>query len=143
MTSPGDAARAVEMRLAGADPQAIASATGFASAAEAMEAVKQALGARGALPERVDAAVTELARLDALMLGLWPRARRGEAAAIEAVLKISDRRMRILADAPSAEADPAEDEKVRTPLDELNARRAARGSTAAGKGVPKVAAKRG
>ena len=138
MTSPGDAARAVEMRLAGADPQAIASATGFASAAEAMEAVKQALGARGALPERVDAAVTELARLDALMLGLWPRARRGEAAAIEAVLKISDRRMRILADAPSAE-----DEKVRTPLDELNARRAARGSTAAGKGVPKVAAKRG
>ena len=138
MTSPGDAARAVEMRLAGADPQAIASATGFASAAEAMEAVKQALGARGALPERVDAAVTELARLDALMLGLWPRARRGEAAAIEAVLKISDRRMRILADAPSAE-----DEKVRTPLDELNARRAARGSTSAGKGVPKVAAKRG
>ncbi len=142
MTSPGDAARAVEMRLAGAAPQAIASATGFASAAEAMEAVKQALGASGALPERVDAAVTELARLDALMLGLWPRARRGEAAAIEAVLKISDRRMRILADAPSVEAEPAE-EKVRTPLDELNARRAARGSTAAGKGVPKVAAKRG
>lgn len=142
MTSPGDAARAVEMRLAGADPQAIAAATGFASAAEAMEAVKQALGARGALPERVDAAVTELARLDALMLGLWPRARRGEAAAIETVLKISDRRMRILADAPSVVAESAE-EKVKNPLDELNARRAARGSTAAGKGVPKVAGKRG
>ena len=62
MTSPGDAARAVEMRLAGADPQAIASATGFASADEAMEAVKHLTGAGETLKNRLflyDALYTE------------------------------------------------------------------------------------
>lgn len=138
MTSPGDAARALEMRLAGADPQSIASATGFESGDAALAAVKAALDTRRR-DSTSDAVATELARLDALMVGLWPRARRGEAAAIELVLKISDRRMRILAEASQGDADTARG--VSTPLDELNRRRAARSANTKSAGRAKVAGK--
>ena len=66
----------------------------------------------------------------------------GDVQAIDRYLKVIERRTALAALILGAEP-VVEDENVRTPLDELNARRAARGSTTAGKGVPKVAAKRG
>jgi hypothetical protein len=52
----------------------------------------------------------ELSRLDGMLQGLWPRARKGEAAAVDRVLKIGERRAKLLGlDAPTkvAETDPA------------------------------------
>lgn len=43
----------------------------------------------------------EVSRLDGMLQGLWPRARKGEAAAVDRVLKIMERRSRLLGlDAP-------------------------------------------
>jgi hypothetical protein len=43
----------------------------------------------------------ELSRLDGMLQGLWPRARKGEAAAVDRVLKIGERRAKLLGlDAP-------------------------------------------
>lgn len=47
----------------------------------------------------------ELSRLDGMLQGLWPRARKGEAAAVDRVLKIGERRAKLLGlDAPTRTA---------------------------------------
>jgi hypothetical protein len=47
----------------------------------------------------------EISRLDAMLAGVWPRARKGEAVAIDRVLKIGERRAKLLGlDAPTRTA---------------------------------------
>lgn len=51
----------------------------------------------------------EVSRLDGMLQGLWPRARKGDVAAVDRVLKIGERRAKLLGlDAPTkiAETDP-------------------------------------
>lgn len=58
---------------------------------EAMEHTRQAIAA-GADELRAE----EVARLDGLLEKLWPKARRGEVAAVDRVLKIGERRAKLL-----------------------------------------------
>lgn len=112
------AARALDLHLAGATYDRIAAALGFANRSGAFKAVQAALAARPAAPEQAEVVAVELARLDAMLTGLWPAARRGDVAAVDRVLKISEARTRLRALMPSPV--PAADSD---PLDELRARR--------------------
>lgn len=82
-------AQALELYLAGASSDAIAETVGYKSGGAALEVVRQAIG---------DGPVAaELARLDALLTGLWANARRGDVQAVDRVLHIGDRRIKLLA----------------------------------------------
>lgn len=105
MSSPNDPAakerrgRALELHLAGASYQAIANALGYGNKGTAYAAVQKAL--KDAQSEQAAAAVaehaqSELARLDAMLTGLWPKARKGDLGAVDRVLKIEERRAQIL-----------------------------------------------
>lgn len=126
MSTADDRRRAAELRLAGVGYEQIAQQLNLASGVEAQRLAQEALQAslQDPLPDVVR---LELERLDALLVGLWGKARRGDVAAADRVLKLMDRRARYLgidAGLPAAE----DDEPRGTPLDELNARRAARGA---------------
>jgi hypothetical protein len=79
----------------------------------------------GEAPGVSQAVTVELARLDAMLLGLWGRARKGDVAAVDRVLRIGERRTQLLQSIPGTE--PANPQ--RTALDELRARRAGTGRT--------------
>jgi hypothetical protein len=105
------AARALELHLAGAGYDRIAAALGYANAGGAWKAVQRALAARPAVDGHAEVVAVELARMDALMTGLWPKARRGDVAAVDRVLKIGERRTTLLAmTTSSAAAEPPADE---------------------------------
>lgn len=91
--------RALELHLAGASYAQIARIVGLASKSSAHDAVKRALAAREQGPGQdvTEAVETELARLDAMLAGLWNAARRGDTAAVDRVLKIGERRTNLLA----------------------------------------------
>lgn len=110
------ARQALELHLGGATYQQIADALGFASKSSAHGAVREALAARPSVDES-DPVAVEVARLDAMLAGLWPKARKGDVAAIDRVLKISERRLAVTALGRPVEEAPAD------PLDELKARR--------------------
>lgn len=119
MTSQADErrAKALELHLAGATYESIANAVGYASKSGAHKAVQEALDDLGKYgPD--EATETELARLDAMLTGLWPKARRGDVQAIDRVLKIGERRSVLLAMSAGSASEPE-----RTPLDELAGRR--------------------
>lgn len=92
--------KVLEMRLAGITFELIAKQVGFASAGACYNAYKRAL--IRTLQEPADAVrEAELARLDRLMQGVWTQALRGENRSVESVLKIMDRRAKLLGlDAP-------------------------------------------
>lgn len=127
MTSEADdrRARAVELRLAGATYDAIAKAVGYASRSGAHKAVQEAL-ADPSQDGPSEATETDLARLDAMLTGLWPKARRGDVQAVDRVLRIIERRTSLLLIASKDETH----EEVSL-VDELAARRGA-GAQAAG-----------
>lgn len=86
------AARALELHLAGHTYAAIAKAVGYAHKATALKAVRRALKQARTTEDMAEAAELELARLDAMLTGLWPLARRGELEAVDRVLRIDRRR---------------------------------------------------
>ncbi|MDL4812798.1 hypothetical protein [Actinomadura opuntiae] len=88
-------ARALELRKAGATYDQIAQQVGFSNRGTAQRAVVTALREITAEPAR-DVLALELERLDAMLLGLWPDARRGDQQAIDRVLRIQERRARYL-----------------------------------------------
>jgi hypothetical protein len=105
MTSQADErrARALELHLAGATYDAIAAAVGYASRSGAHKAVQEALDDIGRYgPD--ENATTELVRLDAMLTGLWPKARRGDVQAIDRVLKIGERRAALLLSVKATDA---------------------------------------
>ena len=87
MTSAGIAAKALELRLAGA------------SEAPDVDAVRSEIS--NALAARPDADIPEtlsleLARLDRLHMAVWPQATKGSLGAVDRIMKISEPRMRLL-----------------------------------------------
>lgn len=109
MTSPqtdNRRAKALELHLAGATYDAIATAVGYASRSGAHKAVQEALSGLGRPAAGSEVLTTEIARLDAMLTGLWPKARRGDVQAVDRVLKISERRAQLLA-MSAGEAQPA------------------------------------
>lgn len=103
--------KALELHLAGATYEAIAQAVGYASKSSAHDAVQEALKARAASPSAADAVQLEVARLDAMLTGLWAKARRGDVAAVDRALRIGERRTALLlmASSAAAGAEPAAD----------------------------------
>jgi len=90
MSSP-IARKAVELRLAGVDYGVIATQLGYATPAAAQSAVQFALDA--ATVDGPDAArQQEISRLDAMLTGVWPKARRGDPASVDRVMRLTERR---------------------------------------------------
>lgn len=93
-------AKIIELRRTGATWDLIARATGYSNASGAYKAYQRALG-RLVEPKIEELKHAELDRLDRLQMGIWERAKDGDIRAIDAVLRIIDRRTRILGlDAP-------------------------------------------
>lgn len=120
MARAGDAenhVRALQLRRAGATYDQIANQLGYADRSGAYRAVRRALDE--AVHEPAGESLNlELERLDALMLGLWGKASKGDVKAVDAVLRIMDRRSRVRFEAAAL---PVSDES--DPVDELQARR--------------------
>lgn len=92
---------AVELRKAGYTYDAIASAVGYTNRGTAYRAIKAALDAaqREAGTELLE---LELQRLDDMLLGCFARARGGDLFAIDRVVRIAERRAKLLGlDAPA------------------------------------------
>lgn len=90
--------QAIQLRLAGAEWQQIADTLGYSDKAAANKDVTRALE-MAAREQRASAEVlreTELQRLDRLQRGLWATAIAGDVRAVEAVLRVMDRRMKLL-----------------------------------------------
>lgn len=116
--------RALELHLAGATYDAIAKSVGYASRSGAYKAVQEGLKQLGDPPTTAEADATDLARLDAMLTGLWPKARRGDVQAVDRVLKISERREQIVLRAKQQAAPAAGSPATpKTPLDQLEERR--------------------
>lgn len=87
--------RSVEMALSGSSYQAIADELGYANRGTVYRIVQSALHDREA--ESIDELrQLEMDRLDALQAAVWPQACAGNLAAVGLVLKVVDRRARIL-----------------------------------------------
>lgn len=94
--------QALELRKAGASYAAIGQALGI-SAMGAYKAVQRALKRLTKHSEAAAAEVRalELARLDAMLLAIWPQVKQGHLGAIDRALRISQRRAALLGlDAP-------------------------------------------
>ncbi len=87
--------RALEMRRTGASFLQIAKKLEYRNPAEAARDVTKLLTATVRETSEEVRAV-ELARLDGLMVTLWPSARRGDLQAVDRVLKIMERRAKLL-----------------------------------------------
>lgn len=97
-----DQRKALELRRMAWGYQAIADHLGIGLATahrHVMDALKEA---RAQISTEADTLKSEdLSRLDAMLAGLWPRASKGEAVAVDRVLKIMERRAKLLGlDAP-------------------------------------------
>lgn len=96
-------AKAVAMRLAGADYETIAQKLGYYNRGAAYNDINRALEANVAEQRRSAEILRqeELQRLDRLQAGAWMAAASGDPKAIDVVLKIIDRRCKLLGlDAP-------------------------------------------
>lgn len=121
--------KACELRLAGATYAQIAKELGYDAPSSAARAVTAAIATRASESAGLVRA-QELARLDSMLLGLWPAARRGDTTAVDRVLRVMERRAHYLGlDADRGAGGAAVTEG--SPLDDLAARRAARRGTAA------------
>lgn len=89
--------RALDLHLAGVPYSVIAEVVGYASKQGAHKAVQAALEAQKAGDDLGEVATSELARLDQMLSGLWAKARKGDVAAVDRVLRIEERRAVILA----------------------------------------------
>jgi hypothetical protein len=94
--------QALELRRAGLGYEAIGERLGLKKS-QAHRLVTRALEeARAQVTANADELRSEeLSRLDGMLQGLWPRARKGEVSAVDRVLKIAERRAKLLGlDAP-------------------------------------------
>lgn len=87
--------RALELRKAGATFEQIAQQIGYADRHTARDAVMRGLQdlTRDNAEEVLE---LELSRLDALLVGLWGPARRGDTQAVQTILKVMERRSKYL-----------------------------------------------
>ena len=122
--------RALALHLGGASYGQIAEALGYASRSGAHSAVRDALAERDTAQSAQEALQVELARLDVVIGALTPAVRAGDVQAIDRYLRTIERRTQ-LATVVADSAAVGEQKEVRTPLDELQRRRASRGAGAA------------
>lgn len=87
-----------ELRLAGATYTDIARVVGYRDASGARQAFQQSMTENPPDRDQVSALDSELARLDAMLTGLWAKARRGDYSAVDRVMAIDRRRAELLAD---------------------------------------------
>ena len=115
--------RALELRIQGLSFFEIAQKVGYASPSGAYRAVKTALDSAV-----VDAAdefrKIHVARLEALLEGIWNAARGGKLGAVDRVLKVLDREAKLLGlDLPAQPAEPPEELPMKTyinfPMDDI------------------------
>jgi len=99
-------AQALELRRAGKSYPEIGAALGVAKShahrlvAEGMEEAREQV-----TTEALQLRAEEVSRLDAMLQGLWPAARKGGVTAVDRVLKIMERRARLLGlDSPTRSA---------------------------------------
>jgi hypothetical protein len=85
----------VELARAGWSFDDIAAELGYASRSGAWQAVQKALAAHEG-EQVADYRMLELARLDELQSAVWDKAVAGDVAAVSAVLRIVERRMRLM-----------------------------------------------
>ncbi len=98
-------ARALALRKAGLGYADIARRLGYAGPSGAHKAIMTGLRALTREPA-AELRDLELARLDDMLAGLWPNARKGNVAAVDRVLKIMQRRADLLGlDAPARYED--------------------------------------
>lgn len=96
MTPTEKRAKVRELRLAGATYADIARIVGYADASGARLAYNASIAENPPDRSQVSALDTELARLDAMLTGLWTKARRGDYAAVDRVMAIDRRRAELL-----------------------------------------------
>lgn len=118
ITAAEKRARALELRKAGATYDQIARQVGFSERGAAYRAVQTALLEITQEPAQ-EVRQLELERLDAMLLGLWPAARKGKEGAVDRVLRIMERRAKLLgldapvkADVGVHQADPRDAELI-------------------------------
>jgi hypothetical protein len=93
-------AEALQLRIAGASFPVIAERLGYAGPQGAYEAVKAALDRTLREPAE-ELRKLDQERLERMLLGLWPQATQGNQGAIDRVIKLLERRARLLGlDAP-------------------------------------------
>jgi hypothetical protein len=120
--------QACELHLAGVSYEDIASQLGFQTASGAYQAVRSGVERQESETARQIRDI-ELRRLDAMLVGLWPTARKGNVAAVDRVLRIMERRAHYLGlDELHVEPTATTTAKGST-VDDLRARRAARRAT--------------
>jgi len=91
----------IELRRAGVTWEKISAEIGFKNASGAYKMYQRA-AARMIRPNLEELRDVELDRLDRMQLGIWPKAKDGDMRAIDTVLRIQDRRARLLGlDAPT------------------------------------------
>ena len=129
--------QALELRKAGASLDQIAEKLKFAHRSNARKAIQAAIKEIYEEPAK-EVLSLELARLDAMLLGLYQKAKSGDVAAVDRVVRIMDRRAKYLGlDAPqetSVEVKSDSRDRILTRLEVLAA--TARG-TAGIPGEPK------
>lgn len=92
--------QALELRLAGATLEAIAGKLGYHDSAAAYKAIQVVMAENVAAPS-AELREIEVRRLDKLIFAIWPAAMKGDLGAVDRVLKIAERRARLLGlDAP-------------------------------------------
>lgn len=87
---------AFELRKAGASYDLIAEKLGYASAKSAESSIRRVLSSKYEPDDVENVVMMELARLDSLQLVAWRRAKEGDLAAIDRILKIMERRSQYL-----------------------------------------------
>ena len=126
-------AKALELRKAGATYDQIADQLDYSSRASAYKAVAKALQAieEQVAEDAIELCRLEVERLDRLLVALWPKASAGHLGAIDRVIRISERRSRLLGlDAAlraehrisgtlQVEAPPATPEEAQAYLDQV------------------------
>ena len=116
-------AKALELHLAGATYADIARTIGYRHVSSARQAVQRALRlhAHKFTPDD-NPADTEMARLDKLLAGLWPKARRGDVQAVDRVLQIEERRRALMEREAAKTQEDKDDAPPRTGLSDFEQR---------------------
>lgn len=95
------AQRGLELRRAGIPLERIVSELGFKSAEEAAVDIRAALDAVGVMTDPEETRLLALDRIDRMIAGTWARAAKGEASAIDRVLRLQEDRIRLVGTAKS------------------------------------------
>jgi len=112
--------QATNLRLAGATLEAITIQCGYSSKRVAWKDVQTGLNDLAVPSELADENQQSLARLDAMLLGLWPYATKGNDKAVGMVLRIENKRRELLEEIAANNAAKDENDQLGILLTEHN-----------------------